>query len=55
MELKEFIKLAVSDITSAVSELQSELKNGAVVNLYPPLCLPTIGENKAPISQDSLR
>lgn len=32
MELKEFIKAAVRDITDAVSELQKELDNGTVVN-----------------------
>ena len=32
MELKEFIKTAISDITEAVSELQEELKNGTIVN-----------------------
>ena len=32
MELKEFIKTAITDITDAVSELQSELKNGAIVS-----------------------
>lgn len=32
MELKEFIKTAISDITEAVSELQAELSNGAIVN-----------------------
>ena len=32
MELKEFIKTAIADITSAVSELQEELKNGAIVS-----------------------
>lgn len=32
MELKEFIKTAITDITEAVGELQGELKNGAVVN-----------------------
>ena len=32
MELKEFIKTAIADITDAVSELQSELDNGAIVN-----------------------
>lgn len=30
MELKEFIKTAIADITNAVSELQGELKNGVV-------------------------
>lgn len=32
MELKEFIKTAITDITEAVSELQAELENGAIVN-----------------------
>ena len=32
MELKEFIKTAIIDITEAVSELQEELKNGTIVN-----------------------
>lgn len=32
MELKEFIKTAITDITDAVSELQAELENGAIVN-----------------------
>jgi F0F1-type ATP synthase membrane subunit b/b' len=32
MELKEFVKTAITDITEAVSELQSELGNGAIVN-----------------------
>lgn len=32
MELKEFIKTAITDITEAVSELQSELDNGAIVS-----------------------
>lgn len=32
MELKEFIKTAITDITEAVSELQEELKNGAILN-----------------------
>ena len=32
MELKEFIKTALSDITNAVSELQAELQNGAIVS-----------------------
>ena len=32
MELKEFIKTAITDITNAVSELQEELDNGAVLN-----------------------
>ncbi len=32
MELKEFIKTAVADITNAVSELQKELQNGAIVS-----------------------
>lgn len=32
MDLKEFIKTAITDITEAVSELQEELKNGTIVN-----------------------
>ncbi len=32
MELKEFIKTALTDITDAVSELQEELTNGAIVS-----------------------
>lgn len=32
MELKEFIKTAIRDITEAVCELQDELSNGAIVN-----------------------
>lgn len=32
MELKEFIKTAITNITEAVSELQSELQNGTVLN-----------------------
>ena len=32
MELKEFIKTAITDITEAVSELQRELENGTIVN-----------------------
>lgn len=32
MELKEFIKTAIADITEAVSELQNDLDNGAIVS-----------------------
>lgn len=32
MELKDFIKAAVTDITEAVSDLQAELNNGTIVN-----------------------
>ncbi|MBD5327960.1 MAG: hypothetical protein HDR99_05820 [Bacteroides sp.] len=32
MELKAFIKTAVTDITDAIRELQAELANGAVIN-----------------------
>ena len=32
MELKEFIKTAITDITEAVSELQEEMKTRAMVN-----------------------
>lgn len=36
MELKEFIKNVITDITDAVSELQSDLKNGAIVSPTMP-------------------
>lgn len=36
MELKEFIKTALADITNAVSELQEELTNGAIVSPSVP-------------------
>lgn len=36
MELKEFIKTALADITNAVSELQGELMNGAIVSPSVP-------------------
>lgn len=56
MELKEFIKTAVSDIVSAVSELQTELaENGAIVN--PPLPHPisngsvNVGKGNEPIQR----
>lgn len=32
MELKEFIKAAITDITEAISDLQSGLENGTVIN-----------------------
>jgi hypothetical protein len=32
MNLKEYIKTAITDITSAISELQDELINGAIVS-----------------------
>lgn len=41
MELKEFIKTAISDITGAISELQSELQNGAVVSPSMPQSIST--------------
>lgn len=44
MELKEFIKTAITDITEAVRELQSGLDNGAIVNptLPNPIALKTL-------------
>lgn len=41
MELKEFIKAAITDITNAVSELQGELDNGAIVNPSLPNSIAT--------------
>lgn len=32
MELKEFIKLALTDITNAIKESQTDLSNGAIIN-----------------------
>lgn len=32
MELKDFIKLALADITNAIKESQTELSNGAIIN-----------------------
>ena len=32
MELKEFIKAAITDITGAISDLQNNLDNGTVIN-----------------------
>ena len=40
MELKDFIKTAITDITEAVSELQEELKNGTIVNPSIPNPIP---------------
>lgn len=55
MELKEFIKTAITDITEAVSELQSKLSNGAIVNptLPNPIALKTltVGNEIRPIEQ----
>lgn len=36
MELKDFIKTALTDITDAIKELQDELKNGAIVSPSMP-------------------
>lgn len=36
MELKEFIKTALTDITDAIKELQEELTNGAIVSPSMP-------------------
>lgn len=56
MELKEFIKTAITDIVTAVSELQVELaENGAIVN--PPLPHPisngsvNMGKGNEPIER----
>lgn len=39
MELNEFIKAAITDITDAISELQEDLKNGAVVSPSMPAAI----------------
>lgn len=58
MELKEFIKTAIADITNAVKELQGELKNGAIVSpSYPHVIAnstvvdPEMGKANRKISQ----
>ena len=55
MELKEFIKTAISDITNAVSELQADLSNGAIVNPTLPNSIATktlvVNEEIRPIEQ----
>lgn len=43
MELKEFIKTAITDITEAVSELQGGLNNGTIVN--PSLAKGEVGKS----------
>lgn len=43
MNLKEYIKTAITDITSAISELQGELVNGAIVS-------PSLGKEPQEIS-----
>lgn len=40
MKLKDFIKTAITDITSAVSELQGSLENGAIINPGLPKEIP---------------
>jgi hypothetical protein len=41
MELKEFIKTAIADITEAIVELQTELDNGAIINPTLPNAIAT--------------
>lgn len=48
MDLKDFIKTAITDITEAVSELQSELDNGAIVN--PTLADKVFDDNSVTIN-----
>lgn len=44
MELKEFIKTALADITNAVNESQCEIKNGAIIS--PPMSTEIGGVNQ---------
>ena len=44
MELKEFIKTALTDITDAVNESQCEIKNGAIIS--PPTSTEVGGINQ---------
>ena len=46
MELKEFIKIALAEITNAIIEAQAEIKNGAVVSPEPDML------NGVPLCQD---
>lgn len=41
MELKDFIKTAITDITDAISELQSDLNNGSIVSPSMPYAIST--------------
>lgn len=41
MELKEYIKTAISDLTDAIGELQAELKNGAIISPSMPTVIST--------------
>lgn len=49
MELKEFIKAAITDITGAISDLQNELNNGAVVSpsMPHPISTKTVSQDGA--------
>lgn len=49
MELKQFIKTAIVDITDAIHELQDNLANGAIVNpsMPHPVALKTIKQDGA--------
>lgn len=54
MELKEFIKTAITDNTCTVSELQNELKNGAIVSPSLPNSIPNatiIGPNNVKVNR----
>ena len=47
MELKEFIKTAITDITDAISELQNEIGSDAIVSppMPSPITLKTLKQN----------
>ena len=55
MELKEFIKTAITDITEAICELQQELHNGAIVNPTLQTSIPqktlTVSNEIRPVEQ----
>ena len=52
MELKDFIKAAITDITDAISELQEELDNGTIVN---PALLPQGDAKNCVLVGDDIR
>lgn len=59
MELKEFIKTAITDITEAICELQQELHNGAIVNPTLQTSIPqktlTVSNEIRPVEQLGVR
>lgn len=57
MELKDFIKTAITDITSAISELQGSLSNGAIINptLPNPIANHTVAVDNSNLMVETIR